>query len=70
VTLDVTLNGAYASLPIDHYGSRIGFSAHGTLKRSAFGVSTALVQPGNRIGIGDDVEVIIEAEFTRPTDHH
>lgn len=55
VTLDVTLNGAmvhpFRKIPV------IGFSATGSFKRSDFG-STALQGP-----IGDEITVIIEAEF-------
>jgi polyisoprenoid-binding protein YceI len=68
VTLDVTYNGGYGRHPYDPTGSRIGFSAHGTLKRSDFGVSAGIPAPGSVMGVGDDVEIIIEAEFTRPFD--
>ena len=65
VTLDVTYNGGYGRHPYDP-NSRIGFSAHGWLKRSDFGVSSGIPAPGSIMGVGDDVEIIIEAEFTRP----
>jgi polyisoprenoid-binding protein YceI len=59
VTLEATFNGALKASPL--YGGRdaVGFSARTTLKRSDFGV--------NRYAafVGDDVEVIIETEFTR-----
>lgn len=55
VTLDVKLNGAmvhpFRKVPV------IGFSATGTFKRSEFG-STVLQGP-----VGDEITVIIEAEF-------
>jgi polyisoprenoid-binding protein YceI len=55
VTLDVKLNGAmvhpFRKIPV------VGFSATGTFKRSDFG-STVLQGP-----IGDEITVIIEAEF-------
>ncbi len=55
VTLDVTLNGAmvhpFRKIPA------VGFSATGSFKRSDFG-STALQGP-----IGDEITVMIEAEF-------
>lgn len=56
ITLDVTFNGT-GNAP--WYGSRdlVGFSAHGWLKRSEFGLTTM-----DSI-LGDDVEIIIEAEF-------
>lgn len=66
VTLNARFNGGYAREALDPSGSRIGFSARGTLKRSEFGVSAGIPQPGSRMGVGDDVEFIIEAEFTRP----
>jgi polyisoprenoid-binding protein YceI len=65
VVLDVTYNGGYAGYPFDPH-ARIGFSAHGTLKRSAFGMSFGIPAPGSNLGVGDDVEVIIEAEFSGP----
>jgi polyisoprenoid-binding protein YceI len=55
VTFDVTLNGAmvhpFRKIPV------VGFTATGSFKRSEFG-STVLQGP-----IGDEVTVIIEAEF-------
>jgi polyisoprenoid-binding protein YceI len=68
VTLDVTYNGGYGREAYDPGGSRIGFSAHGWLKRSDYGVSMGIPAPGSIMGVGDDVEIIIEAEFTRPLD--
>lgn len=64
VTLSVTYNGGYAGHPFDPAGARIGFSGHGTLKRSDFGVSYGIPAPGTTFGVGDDVEIIVEAEFT------
>lgn len=46
--------------------ARIGFSAHGSLKRSEFGIANGIPQPGSSMGVGDNVEVIIEAEFSGP----
>jgi polyisoprenoid-binding protein YceI len=66
VTLAVTFNGGYAGNPLDPLGARIGFSAHGWLKRSEFGISEGVPPPGSSFGVGDDVEIVIEAEFTRP----
>ena len=68
VTLDVTYNGGYGHEAYDPGGSRIGFSAHGWLKRSDYGVSMGIPAPGSIMGVGDDVEIIIEAEFLRPLD--
>jgi polyisoprenoid-binding protein YceI len=66
VAWEVTFNGGYASNPYDPKGSRIGFSAHGSLKRSAFGMGFGIPAPGTTMGVSDDVDFTIEAEFTRP----
>mgnify|MGYP001371877192 CR=1 FL=1 len=66
VELDVTFNGGYASFALDPGGSRIGFSARGLLMRSAFGIALGIPPSGSTMGVSDAVEVIIEAEFTRP----
>lgn len=65
VTLDVTFNGGYAGHPMDP-NARIGFSARGTLARSAFGMTAGIPAPGSTMGVGDAVELIVEAEFTGP----
>ena len=64
--LEVTFNGGYAAFSLDPSGSRIGFSAKGSLLRSAFGIAFGIPSPGSTIGVSDAVEIIIEAEFTRP----
>ena len=56
VTLDVTYNGV-ARMPWAPDQDKIGFSATTTLKRSDFGMGAYIPN------IGDEVEVIIEAEF-------
>ncbi len=65
VTLEATYNGGYAGHPMDPH-ARIGFSAHGTLKRSDFGMSYGIPAPGTTMGVGDEVTVIIETEFNGP----
>ena len=65
VTLDATFNGGYAGHPLDPFGARIGFSAHGSLARSAFGIAEGVPPPGSELGVSDEVEILIEAEFTR-----
>lgn len=65
VTLEATYNGGYAGHPMDPH-ARIGFSAHGTLNRSAFGIAYGVPAPGTTMGVGDEVEIIIEAEFNGP----
>jgi polyisoprenoid-binding protein YceI len=61
VTLDVTYNGGWPPNAMD--GARIGFSAHGVIKRSAFGMGFGVPAPGSTLGVGDDVDVMIETEF-------
>lgn len=56
VTLDVTYNGV-AQMPWTPDQDKIGFSAKTVIKRSDFG-STAYAP-----NIGDDVEILVEAEF-------
>lgn len=65
VTLEATYNGGYAGQPMDPH-ARIGFSARGSLRRSQFGIAFGVPPPGTTMGVGDDVEVIIEAEFNGP----
>ncbi len=65
VTLDASFNGGYAGHPFDP-NARIGFSARGSLKRAAFGVKEGIPPPGTTMGVSDNVEIIIEAEFTGP----
>ena len=65
MVLDATYNGGYEGHPLDPH-ARIGFSAHGTLKRSDFGMTVGIPAPGTTMGVGDEVEVIIEAEFSGP----
>lgn len=65
MTLDAKFNGGYAGHPLDK-NARIGFSAHGTLKRSDYGISYGIPAPGTTFGVGDEVAVIIETEFSGP----
>lgn len=65
VTLDVTYNGGYAGHPMDPH-ARVGFSAKGVFKRSDFGIAYGVPAPGTTMGVSDEVEVQIEAEFTGP----
>ncbi len=72
MTGDLTLRGVTKPVTFDvvFYGTgpdlnplvkRAGFGAHTTLKRSDFG-STYLANPAI---VGDEIEIVIEAEFTR-----
>jgi polyisoprenoid-binding protein YceI len=65
VVLDATFNGGYVGHPMDPH-ARIGFSAHGALKRSEFGIAYGIPQPGSTMGVSDAVEFTIEAEFSGP----
>lgn len=65
MVLDARFNGGYAGHPLDK-NARIGFSARGTLKRSEFGISYGIPEPGSTFGVGDEVEVIVETEFSGP----
>lgn len=56
LSLDVTFNKALGNHPFKNKPA-IGFSAIGSLKRSDFGMNTYIPQ------IGDNVDLIIEAEF-------
>ena len=63
--LDATFNGGYAGHPMDPH-ARIGFSAHGSLKRSEFGISFGVPSAESPLGVGDEVEMWIETEFSGP----
>ena len=65
IVLEATFNGGYAGHPMDP-NARIGFSAQGTLKRSEFGIAQGIPAPGTTMGVSDEVNVVIEAEFTGP----
>ena len=67
-TFDVTYNNSYAQHPFGYPVALIGFSAHGTINRSDYGVTQYVPEPGSLLGVSDDVELIIEAEFTKPVE--
>jgi polyisoprenoid-binding protein YceI len=60
VTLDVVLNGAVKEHPLAKV-PWLGISARGKVQRTAFGLNPM----PQLTGIGDDVEVVIEAEFVK-----
>jgi len=66
LVLDARFNGGYPGYAPMDPNARIGFSATGVIKRSAHGMSYGIPAPGTRMGVGDDVTVMIEAEFTGP----
>jgi polyisoprenoid-binding protein YceI len=59
VTLDVTYNGGMERAVLYDGRAAVGFSAKGKLNRSAFGLTRYSSV------VGDEVEIVIEAEFTR-----
>jgi polyisoprenoid-binding protein YceI len=66
MVLTATFNGGYAGVPNMDPHARIGFSAHGSFKRSDFGMTFGIPAPGTTMGVGDLVDYSIEAEFTGP----
>jgi polyisoprenoid-binding protein YceI len=65
VVLDAKYNGGYAGHTYEPQ-ARVGFSAQGTLRRSEFGITYGLPDPGSSFGVGDEITVILESEFTGP----
>lgn len=65
ITLDIIYNGGWPGVPQDPR-ARVGFSAHGALKRSDFGIDYGIPASGSKMGVGDRVDIIIEAEFLGP----
>jgi polyisoprenoid-binding protein YceI len=66
MVLAASYNGGYAGMPNMDPQARVGFSAHGSLKRSDFGISFGVPAPGTTVGVGDEIDFAIEAEFTGP----
>jgi len=66
IVLTATFNGGYAGIPNMDPHARIGFSAHGSFKRSDFGMTFGVPAPGTTMGVGDLIDFSIEAEFTGP----
>jgi polyisoprenoid-binding protein YceI len=65
MVLEARLNGGYRGHPMDPH-ARIGFSANGVLKRSDFGITYGIPAPGTKMGVSDEVSVIVETEFSGP----
>lgn len=61
-----TYNAGYAGMPGMDPQARVGFSAHGSFKRSDFGIVYGVPAPGTTMGVGDLIDFAIEAEFTGP----
>jgi polyisoprenoid-binding protein YceI len=66
IALAASYNGGYAGMPKMDPQSRVGFSAHGSFKRSDFGITFGVPAPGTSMGVGDMIDFAIEAEFTGP----
>jgi polyisoprenoid-binding protein YceI len=66
MVLTATFNGGYPGLPNMDPHARIGFSAHGSFKRSDFGMTFGIPAPGTTMGVGDLIDYTIEAEFNGP----
>ena len=66
MVLVATYNGGYAGMPKMDPQARVGFSAHGSFKRSDFGIAYGVPAPGTTLGVGDLIDFSIEAEFTGP----
>jgi polyisoprenoid-binding protein YceI len=65
IVLEAKYNGGYAGHAMDPH-ARIGFSAHGSLQRSDFGIAYGIPAPGTTMGVGDKVDLILETEFSGP----
>ena len=65
IVLEAKYNGGYASHPYESQ-ARIGFSARGSFSRSDFGVTYGIPAAGSTFGIGDEVTVVLETEFSGP----
>lgn len=66
ITLEATYDGSHAPHPMGMQISSIGFSARGTFNRSQYGLNELIPSAGGNDGVGDEVTLIIEAEFNRP----
>jgi polyisoprenoid-binding protein YceI len=66
LVLTATYNGGYPGMPAMDPHARIGFSAHGSFKRSDFGMTNGVPAPGTTMGVGDMIDVSIEAEYSGP----
>jgi polyisoprenoid-binding protein YceI len=65
LVLETRYNGGYASHPFEP-SARIGFSAQGSFKRSDYGIAAGVPASGSQFGVGDEIQVTLEAEFKGP----
>jgi len=71
ITLDVTYNASHAQHPMGFPVQLIGFTGRSTINRLDFGLGANTLVPSTpeaNDGVATDVELVIEAEFTRPAD--
>jgi polyisoprenoid-binding protein YceI len=66
IVLTATYNGGYAGIANMDPHARVGFSAHGSFKRSDFGMTYGVPAAGTTMGVGDLIDISIETEFTGP----
>jgi polyisoprenoid-binding protein YceI len=66
LVLAATFNGGYPGVPNMDPQARVGFSAHGSFKRSDFGMAFGIPAPGSTMGVSDSIDFSIETEFTGP----
>lgn len=65
-TFDITYNSSWRQHPMGPPLSGVGFSARGIIRRSEYGLMVLQPTAGPDTGVSDEVELVIEAEFTRP----
>lgn len=66
VVLDATFIGGYAGYAPYDPQARVGFSATAKIKRSEFGMTYGIPAPGSTMGVGDEVDIQIDAELSGP----
>jgi polyisoprenoid-binding protein YceI len=66
ITFETIFNAGYRQHPMGLPVSELGFSAHGTLHRSQYGLMVLQPRGGASSGVSDEVDLIIETEFKRP----
>lgn len=71
ITLETTYNTSHAQHPMGFPMQMIGFSARGAFNRLDYGIGANTLVPSAAEasdGVATQVELVIEAEFTRPAD--
>lgn len=53
-------------MPLDPGGARAGFSLETVIKRSDFGISFGIPEPGSTMGVSDEVQIYVETELSNP----